>query len=55
MPEFTYVGPHDGVDVEFQPEPVANGGRVTVSADVAKTLRDQPDNWRETKTKNKES
>lgn len=55
MPEFTYVGPHDGVDVEFQPEPVAHGGRVTVSAGVAKTLRDQPDNWRETKTKNKES
>ena len=55
MPEFTYIGPHDGVDVDFQSVPVGQGTKVTVDTGVAKSLRGQPDNWRETKTKNKES
>lgn len=53
MPEFTYVGPHDAVDVEFHPEPVARGSKVTVTAELAKALRDQPGNWRETKAPRK--
>lgn len=54
MPEFTYVGPHDAVDVEFHPVPVARGSKVTVAAELAKELRES-DNWAETKSKSKES
>ena len=55
MPEFTYLGPHDAVDVEFHPEPVARGSKVSVTAELAKELRTQPATWAETKSKNKES
>lgn len=44
----TYVGPHDAVEIEH---PVAGwisverGGELTVSADLADSLLEQPTNW----------
>lgn len=41
--QFTYVGPHDEVDVLGQV--VKHGGRITVEGDAADSLAEQPDNW----------
>lgn len=52
MPEFTYLGPHDGVDLTGHGT-VNRGDTVDVPAVVAVELRQSPASWRESKPRAK--
>jgi len=49
--EVEYIGPFDGVEVPIVDavgdKAVKRGGTLKVSAEVAASLLEQPDNWRE--------
>lgn len=46
MPRIKYVGPHDGVEVPSLGLTFTRGEPVEVDADAAKSLLDQPDNYK---------
>lgn len=53
MPEFIYLGPHDGVELAGHGSVERDGDPVTVPAGVAAELRESPDSWQEIKPRAK--
>lgn len=51
MPQRTYVGAHDEVEVPALGAVVKRGEQVEVDADLAAALDAQPDNWAKPNTK----